>query len=210
MPIFCQECLNCLEMIDAITRCPFCFSQDYEPEGRVCRECRRHPPLLDRVGAVFDYTGPAAELVCQMKYGGQRHLAEGAGAWMAVQYLDLKWPKPDLIVPVPIEFSHWLERGYNQSQLLGSALENFIHVPQKALLGRRMGSFSQAGLTKQQRLKLDDKTIYLKHQGFVRDKNVLLVDDVMTTGSTLRRCAEALMTESPKSIYGLVFCRAIE
>jgi predicted amidophosphoribosyltransferase len=58
-------------------------------------------------------------------------------------------------------------------------------------------------------MRLEGKTFVLKEQQFLQDKCILLVDDVMTTGSTLKKCAEALREDYPEKIYGITLCRAI-
>ena len=207
--IFCLQCTTQLELIDPIDRCPYCFSSSYCPEQRLCPECYRRPPLLDKIGATFDYVGPASTLIRQLKYGGQSYLSQGAGAYLAAQFLQLEWPMPDYIIPVPISFMHWLDRGFNQSLLLADVVAEVIHKPVQDILYRRSGDYSQAGLSRWQRQELDGRSIQLKSTLDLRDKTLLLIDDVMTTGTTLRRCAEALMEGAPARIYGLVLCRAL-
>jgi len=78
------------------------------------------------------------------------------------------------------------------------------------VLARKCGDFSQAALSSEQRRGLTGQKIYLKKKGEVQDKVVLLIDDVMTTGTTMRRCGEVLSDGCPTKIYGLTFCRAIK
>lgn len=138
------------------------------------------------------------------------HLAKGASAYLTAQFLLLDWPLPDVIVPVPISFTRWFQRGYNQSFLLASGLGEMINRPVQEALLRKSGDFSQAGLNHRQRISLSGETILMKkHQG-LQDKCILLIDDVMTTGTTMHKCAEALSEECPGRIYGLTLCHAIK
>jgi predicted amidophosphoribosyltransferase len=102
-----------------------------------------------------------------------------------------------------------LDRGYNQSVLLAEPFAKMINRPVMSVLKRSKGSFSQAGLNYEQRLKLAPEAFYAVDTELLRDKTVLLIDDVMTTGSTLRCCAEALYKLHPKSVYALTVCRAL-
>ncbi len=206
---FCQNCTDQLELINPSERCPFCFSSQYCPERIICSECHKNPPVLDRIASALDYYGPAATLVKKIKYGGQYYLTEGVGAYMAAQFLQLGWKFPDYVVPVPISTAHWLERGYNQSKLIADSFAAIIGKPVVEILGRRSGDYSQAGLSRAQRLGLKGTNFYLKKGPILRGKTLLLVDDVYTTGSTLQRCAEALYETCPVAIYGLVFARAV-
>lgn len=197
-------------MIDPKERCRYCFGYEERIQAsHICENCQRQGPLLDCVGAAFDYQGPAATLIRQMKYADQPHLAKGAAAYMTAQFVALKWPFPDLIVPVPMAWSRHLERGFNQSELIAIELAAILGCPLEPLLQRKSGEYSQAGLTKRQRTAFEGSLITCKPHREARNKTLLLIDDVLTTGTTLRRCAEALLALQPKKIYGLVFCRAV-
>lgn len=208
-PFLCSDCIALLELIDPKERCPLCFSANFNPEKMLCHECKRNPPVLNGIAAAFDYVGPAASLVKKFKYADQPYLATGCGAYLAMQFLSLDWPLPDVIIPVPIAMTHLMTRGYNQSLLLSQELSLIIERPVVEALVRKSGDYSQAGLSRKQRLKLEGSRIQFK-QVPLEEKTVLLIDDVMTTGSTMRKCAEALMEGYPAGIYGLAFCRAIK
>jgi competence protein ComFC len=206
--ILCESCLSLLQLIDPAERCPHCFSAHYFRERRYCPECQRTPPLLNAIAAAFDYVGPAASLIRKLKYSEQSYLAKGCGAYLAAQFLQLEWPLPDVIIPVPISLTHLLERGYNQSLLIAKSMAEILNCPVQDALYRGSGDYSQAGLSRKQRMQLDGSLFSLKIDQQLRDKTLLVIDDVMTTGSTLRKCAEALMEECPAKIYGLAICRA--
>ncbi len=206
---FCKTCILQLELIDPKERCPYCFSSDYDPEKRVCYPCFMEKPSFKRCAAAFDYQGPAASLVLKMKYANQPWLAKGTGAYMAVQWIRLEWPMPDFIVPVPLTLVHTISRGYNQSLLLAQSMSHIIKCPILPILRRRLLDYSQAGMTKNQRLKLAENAFSLKKHVDIRDKVILLIDDVMTSGKTMNCCAETLYTGFPKAVYGLTLCRAI-
>lgn len=208
--IFCAECLKSLIPINPQERCPYCFSADFQPlVEKCCEACRHDPPMLHRVGAVFDYEGPPATLIKQLKYGNQSDLAKGAGAYLAAQFISLQWPFPDYIVPMPMSMLRRIERGYNQSLLLAQVLGDLLNRPVCDILSRKAGDFSQAGLNHRQRKALSSEKFSLKTNEIPCDATLLLIDDVMTTGSSLRCCAEALLELLPKQIYGLTLCRTI-
>lgn len=205
----CEYCWGRLELIDAKERCPYCFSCEYLPCAGICEECQGREPRLHRIAAALDYEGPAATLIREFKYGQQIYLGKGIGALMAMQFIALEWPFPDLIIPMPISRMHWLERGYNQSLLIAQALASILQRPMIDLMRRRSGDYSQAGLSRKERLNLSGKTFFITNMEMIADQKLLLVDDVMTTGSTFERCAEVLLNGCPEAIYGLAACRAI-
>lgn len=205
----CTECTRLLQLIDPKERCPRCFSQDYCAESKRCSCCQPGELALHRLAAAFDYIGPAASIIRKLKYGNQPFLAKGAGAYLVAQFFQLEWPMPDLIVPVPISFTHWLERGYNQSGLLAETVSQILGIPEVSVLTRKSGDYSQAGMDRKQRKTLTSESLLLKKEHQLYDKRILLIDDVMTTGSTLQRCAEVLYEGCPADVYALTFCRAI-
>jgi len=209
-PLFCRSCLELLVPIDPEERCPYCFSMDFEKmRESCCQSCSESPPIIDRTAAVFDYEGPAATLVKRLKYGGQSYLAKGAGAYMAAQFIRLEWPLPDAIIPMPMASLRRAERGYNQTLLLARSLGAILDRPVLDVLKRRGGDFSQAGLSLKQRLELKSDRFAIKKGVKFEDQCLLLVDDVMTSGSSLRCCAETLFELYPRKIYAMTVCRAI-
>lgn len=206
--LFCSGCSSLLDMLHPDERCPTCFCSHYDKRDRKCRDCTHGGLPYQRAAAVFDYRGPAATVIKKMKYGNQPHLAKGAAAFMVAQFIQLNWPMPDALVPVPMSAIHWIDRGYNQSALLAEEMGRLMEVPVWDVLKRRSGDYSQAGLSLSQRKGLEGKRFQLKPKVVIADKSLLMIDDVMTSGSTLRRCAEALAEGHPARLYALTFCRA--
>lgn len=203
--VLCNGCSTLLEMFDPDERCARCFN--IVSANDQCGHCAKKSSLFYKTGAVFPYMGPAASIIKKMKYGNQSYLAKGAGAFIITQFERMDWVIPDAIVPVPISFFHWLDRGFNQSFLLAKELAAALQVPVWNALRRSGPSLSQAGLTLEQRKLLAKKQFKLKRNYPIADKNILLIDDVITSGSTLNRCAEALYEQCPQSLSAFTFCK---
>lgn len=206
--LLCPSCFSLLQLIDPLSSCPRCFSEDYQVGTSFCPKCHKNPPLFLVAAATFDYQGPAESLVKKLKYHDKPYLAESLASFMVMQLFKLKWPIPDCIVPVPISKARLISRGYNQSLLLAKEIGRHLNRPVLESLGRKSGDYSQASLGYQQRKTLSGNSIYLTRNQGLQDKKILLVDDVMTTGSTLRKCAEILIESLPEQIYGLTICRS--
>lgn len=202
----CDACGSLLQQLEGEERCQSCFNLRSQTSTH-CPYCQKRPSLYYRSAAVFPFVGPAASMVKKMKYSGRPYLAKGMGAFMAAQFVQLEWPIPDAIIPVPISFSHWLSRGYNQSALLAQELANILQVPVWPILKRSGLGISQAGLTLEQRQQLEDRQFSLKNSFPIQDKVLLVIDDVTTSGSTLQKCAETLYERCPTSLYALTFCK---
>ncbi|MFT5319143.1 MAG: competence protein ComFC [Chlamydiales bacterium] len=208
LKIFCPGCNDLLTPIEASERCPFCFSLDYNTKRRICAYCAKKKRIIYKFASVFDYLGPAATLVKSLKYSNQFYLSKGSGAHMASYLLNLGWPIPDVIIPVPITLTHWLQRGFNQSRLLADSMSEILTCPVQEALKRDNLAYSQAELSLKQRLQMKENSFTLKKKQNLSDKVVLIVDDVSTTGTTLNRCAATILPECPTAIYALTLCLA--
>lgn len=204
--ILCAACVAQMEILNGEDRCERCFS--FKDQKLPCYKCTAiHSPFL-ALASVFDYDGPAGTLVKQLKYGKNTFLANSMGAYLAAQAIQLNWPLPDVIVPTPLSAIRYLQRGFNQSEQLALNMGEILKTETVLALGRYSGDYSQAGLLREQRMQLDKKNFVLINAQKMKNKIIYLVDDVLTTGQTLRICGEILQQASPKAIYGMTFCKA--
>lgn len=202
--LFCKGCASFFELIDPMSRCPYCFREN---DGkRPCPECIRKKRWGLKMGAALDYVGPVMTLVKKLKYGKIPYLAKTASAFMTAQFFQLEWPIPDVIIPVPRR--HWF-LGVNHAALLAKKLANSLSTTSVELIKRRVGDLSQARLSKEQREALAVTSFYLKKETYLNEKSVLIVDDVITTGTTMHRCIEVISGAFPKKIYALSLARSI-
>ncbi len=150
-----------------------------------------------RAGAAFLFFtrgGGTQRLLHQIKYHNQPDLITTIGRWYGHQLLqsDL-WRETEVIVPVPLHWKKFRRRGYNQSAVFGAGLGEAMHIPcYPTVLRRITHDKSLTGMKRFQRIETIGSSYLLVKPGLVRDKHVLLVDDVLTTGATLEACALAL------------------
>jgi competence protein ComFC len=202
--LFCRGCTGFFELIDPTSRCIYCFAEN---EGRrPCPECLRKKRWHIQIAAALDYIGAVGSLIKGIKYGRMPYLANTASAFMAAQFDRLKWPHPDLIIPVPRR--QWFQ-GENHAHLLATSLALRLQSQCLPLIKRRAGDFSQARLNKEERENLPGSSFYLKRGAKIEDKMILLVDDVITTGTTLGHCADTLVSGFPAKIFALSLARTI-
>jgi len=205
----CPTCWGQLDILSPEGRCPHCFGSDYHPQQRRCTTCRQEMRIFHSMAAVWDYQGPAMALISALKYGNEPYLAEGLGAFLASQWIQLGWDKPDWIVPMPISKARYLQRGYNQSALLAQSMGKLLDIPVVPAVRRRSGDPSQAGLQRSQRMELEASQFQLTCDPLLlNDRTILIVDDVITTGSSLRCCGEALAAGFPDKLYAITLCKA--
>jgi ComF family protein len=160
------------------------------PQAGICGRCQQKSPTFDVAHAVFDYSPPVAQLIQRLKFNGKLYNARLLGGLMAERLAAAQVELPELIVPVPLHTARLRERGFNQALELARPLARGLGVPLAAgLCRRRQATAPQTGLDARARRR------NLKGAFEVCGTSaghVALVDDVMTTGSTVEVLARAL------------------
>lgn len=182
----CSDCRSDLPWLGCA--CPGC-ALPVPKTGQVCGACQQRPRAFDRCTALFGYTAPVDRLVQQLKFGANLHIAR-LFATLMTERLSMT-TMPEYIIPVPLHRTRQRDRGFNQ------AVE--IARPLARQLGRRLDIGTcvrirptppQSQLNARQRRRNLRGAFALQQP--LQGKHVALVDDVMTTGSTLNAVAELL------------------
>ncbi len=191
----------------ACSRClaPFSNAHPLDEDG-VCALCRADADGPDVVFAYGVFEEPLRELVHLFKYAGVTALARPLG-----RLLRLAVPRDrrfDLIVPTPLHWRRRWTRGYNQAMLLARELAPALGLKPVNALRRTRATTAQAGLSRTARRANVAGAFLVRDASRIRGRRVLLVDDVMTTGATLRACAAALKRAGARSVSIAVLARA--
>ncbi len=183
----------------------------------LCRPCRVQPPDFEKAVAHGIYRGTLRTLLHLLKYDGMKPLANRLGALLAEQVLaTLDLPSELYVVPVPLFKKKHRQRGFNQSQLLARATIAAIRQRRpgmrihlaSALLERQRATESQAGLSPHQRRVNVRGAFFVPRPAAVEGKEILLIDDIYTTGATARACSAALRRAGAASIRVATVARA--
>ena len=109
----------------------------------------------------------------------------------------------DTIVPVPISRQRYKQRGYNQCELLGREIANIVDIQyENNCIFKQKNIIEQSKLNKEERIRNIQGAYYLKNGKKLKNKNVLVLDDIYTTGSTMESCAKALLAAGVQQVYG--------
>lgn len=157
---------------------------------------------IESISFVYYYGKPIKGLIHAFKFSGIKEI----GAWMAEDMANLFerrcYRAYDMIVPVPLHPARLYERGFNQAEILARVLSENIGIPVETKVVKRVRrTKQQAKLNRNKRLKNLQNAFVVK--GDVRGKNILLIDDVITTGSTICACAEALKAAGAAEIRAM-------
>ena len=201
-------CPSCFDDLPRLMP-PFCMrcSQPVA-RGDACRRCISAPLDIDGIVAPFRMEGAAREAVHRLKYGNLRAIAPLLGSLLA-DFLTERGLYGDILVPVPLHRRRERQRGYNQAALLARRVGERLELPVGAdALSRRRDTPSQTARSQveERRANVQDSFHCPRHE-MVRGLDVLLVDDVCTTGATLEACAVALKNAGASSVMGVTFAR---
>lgn len=171
-------------------------------ESDYCDDCGYGRDFVE-ARAPFLFEGNAKKLVYGLKYGGHKYIAKIIASFLAEEYNKLNW-NVDAIAFVPMHSKRLKSRGYNQAELIADELSKIVNLPLNKTLIRTKFSDNFAKLTRKERFSEAESSF----EAIARndDKNILLVDDVFTTGATTGGCAKALLRSGAKNIYVLTFC----
>lgn len=215
----CKECLDNIPL-KIEQNCPLC-KKSVTPNGETCFACRPHTPLDGILVASFYRNKKEktiiAKLVHYYKYRFIADLKNPLGKILKKSLLESTLSLPDLIVPVPLHVRRLRWRGFNQSELLAqylgkNILPNLeIPVLNNVLIRNRYTKPQMHIKNRQERmLNLKNAFIFndnLFKNNIMEEKNIFLVDDVITTGSTLIECAQVLKKAGAKKVYAIVLAR---
>lgn len=168
-------------------------------------------PLIDGLFAAFSYTEGIDLSIRSMKFGHQPRLSKTM-SWLIYEQLSCResiLPDFDVIIPVPMHPRKKRQRGYNQSELVGKDLSLLLNVPVRTdILIKSRYTKPQSTLKREERLHNMTDAFKIAQNSDVTGKNILLVDDVVTTGTTLNTCAKILTENGAAFIFATVIAIA--
>ena len=175
----------------------------------LCKECLEElpktlhhihkPELLQHVWGMAEYSGPVGTLIRRCKYKPDVHIFQELVSRM--EYSNISWTQFDAITHIPTTPKRIFHRGFDQAQVLAQMLSNSVSVPYYPML-KRIDRYPQSLRTHSER----KKNLSQRFQTVINQApaNILIVDDIYTTGNTLDAAAMTLLNEGAHHIYGLV------
>jgi ComF family protein len=198
--MLCNSCISLLQKVPS--RCFRCgtLTRDF----RTCPSCR-HQTALFQVWPATLYDDTAKTAVHRLKF----ERAQAIGHDLAKAMVAAMPPGfcPDLITHVPTATSRIRRRGYDQAQVIAKEVARLLQCPHASLLARtdQHRQVGQSGVTRREQLRQSFRPLQSTKAAH---RTILLIDDVLTTGSTLSACAEVLKTSGAKRISAAVFAQA--
>jgi len=189
-----KTCLKCSEPIGSM--------------ANYCIHCKKELPRYKKNVSVFLYKKPIDSMIRKLKYDNQKYLANTLGNFIAGEVVKLA-VNFDYVVPVPIHIDRLETRGYNQSELLCSALKDKLKLNVDTnILVKAKNTRSQANLSRNERIENLADSFCVMDKKKIKGKIILLVDDVFTTGTTINECAKTLIDAGAKEVYSVTLAHA--
>jgi competence protein ComFC len=184
--------------------CPGC-GRSIERKG-FCRMCREFGPAADRGFASFNYEGKARDLLIDFKFNDKTGYRELFAHYMLETLDEAIKTGEACVVPVPMHWRREFTRGYNQSALLASWIAQELGVPLiKGVLARPVYTKAVSRMPGGPKERMESALkSYRRGKGSLVGKTVLLVDDILTSGATVRACAAILRNMGAEKVYSVV------
>ncbi|MDR2709556.1 MAG: ComF family protein [Elusimicrobiota bacterium] len=224
-PVTCSLCGKVLSSVSSQRICQDCQNELLKVEGDICIKCGDKPSregtfcktcqndlnffAFDKLRAVFKYNDKIRKLILQFKYSNRVFLADffASSIYQAFKDDELFF-NCDIVLGVPISFIRRAHRGYNQAELVAKKLAKLINKPHcPKILFRKKITKAQFKLSKKERQKNLLNSFWAKNSPEIKDKSVLLIDDIATTATTASACAAELKRAGAKYVFVLVIAR---
>ncbi len=202
---FCRECMERLPLVKT-PACPGCGAENdgiFEVCGKCLKEEKRNWKKAFALMRMEDY---GRDLLHRFKYTNDTAIARPLGL-LAADLIRESGLKPDYIVPVPLHWTRYVMRGYNQSELVARVVSSETGIPVRKILRRVKRTPKQANLGGKERRRNLKGAFSASGDEICRNRAILLVDDVLTTGSTLSSASSALLECGASEINILILAR---
>jgi len=207
----------CAECDAKITRIvpPFCAKCSEPFAGAIssaftCANCAHRTLHFDAAVAAYRSRGIVRRVMLDFKYGRQIHLRHPVARWLLAALDDerLRSRRFNIIIPVPLHPARERQRGFNQAGLLAELVSEHVSIQARPALERIRYTTTQTAFDRAERMENLHGAFRLRKNADVRDLHVLLIDDVLTTGSTLSECARVLKEAGARSVHAATAARA--
>jgi len=201
----CEDCRKELPFLEH--HCQSC-GLPLETDNTVCGQCVSSPPPITNCICLLDYKAPVDYLIQNMKYHSQLSIAEMLGKLLAQKILDSQTPLPDQIIPVPLHLSRLQRRGFNQALEIARPLGRKLNIPINFTdCSRIRATTPQFDLTINERSNNIKNAFQILRE--MNSKHVAILDDVMTTGSTVWELARVLKKAGVEQVDVWTCARAV-
>lgn len=179
------------------------------PSGNYCLRCKGKKFYCDKIISPFEYDGIVKKFVLNLKYSNKKYYSQSLAKYMADAFNKEILPC-DIITCIPLCEKRLKQRGYNQSELLAINFAKFLNIESNFdILKRVKETPTQTNLNYSERRKNMIGAFKVINKKLIKDKVIVLIDDVYTTGATITECAKTLKEAGARAVYGVTAAHTI-
>ncbi len=206
----CDDCAASVQRIEA----PFCQRCSQQFEGAItqqftCSNCADREVHFDCAVAAYRSQGVVRNFIHAFKYNKESHLRHQLSDWLAAALDDARIASQpfDALVPVPLHHIRFREREFNQAAELATLIAKPREIPVLHALKRTRYTSTQTKLDRNERMENLRGAFRVRHTARVKERHLVLVDDVFTTGSTVEECSRVLLRAGAASVRVITVAR---
>lgn len=200
---FCDDCRQKLPLVKG--KICACCGVPMANEATYCDRCQNSKTVLSKNRAALEYTDEARRMIYEVKFGGKRYLLKDLAVLMTDVYLSEGYDA-DVVCYVPMTPAEKRTRGFNQAAILAEEISKRLKLELADGLVKVRNTKSQKKLSAKERAKNLEGAFRVSDPDCFKNKNVLLIDDVYTTGATMGECAKTVKKAGAKNVSGLTAC----
>lgn len=206
--IFCDKCKDKLEWIKG-KKCEIC-SRELSPisYSNLCKSCEENENYFEKGFSLWNYEKYSKRIIKKIKYGGCEGLCLELGKLLYEKTNELDFLLTiDIIIPTPSSKERFKQRGYNQAELVAKGFSKSSNIPlRNDILIKAKETKDQIGLNEKQRKQNLKNAFKVIKEDEIKGKNILIIDDVLTTSSTINEISKILKENKAKNVYFLTLC----
>lgn len=201
----CDSCHTTLPLLTE-QKCGIC-KKVITPIGETCLICKKDTSV-DNIFIISSYDNDLLKrLIHNFKYKFIAELSKPLGLLIAQGLMNSHLQSPDLIIPIPLHNRRLRWRGFNQAKLLADSMELTIPIDLTSLKRQRYTTSQVKVKSRKKRLTNLKGAFIVLNSKKIKDKSILLIDDIITTGSTIDECAKILKDAGAKKVSAIVLAR---
>ncbi len=210
----CEDCWNKVKWLEVpyCSRCSKPFPPSLASQGIsqfLCSECRKEKSYFEKIFVPTLYEGAMKEAIHLLKYRKKTGMVAPLEKIMRRYFDHINFPHLDLVIPIPLHRKKFRERGFNQAELIANIVARYFKLELvKNNLQRVRATKTQTTLSRKERIKNIKGAFKVKNKDEFQKKSLLLVDDVYTTGTTLKEAARVLKRARAREVYLFTLARA--
>ena len=206
VPYLCDACWEQIELLKP----PWCQICGLPRWSAICENCREHPPLFRKLRAIAFYEPTLREAIHLMKYEKKQIISKHLIQLLRTHLpIDLSSADYDFLLPIPLHTNRFRQRGFNQAEHIAQGIAQVWGVPVRTdILFRIRDTAPLSSLgSQEERLKSIAGAFEIRSPDLIQNRNILLIDDIFTTGTTINEALKVLQVAKPNCVDVLTLTR---